>query len=143
MITNKLLNIKINTNVSLTKPLQYYRVKEIYNTINTKQPGNWHDKTVKDNYDIIIRERKIKKIRNVILTDNLPLTLQNLWDPKLAYLYFNMNFKIYHGVYYGGIAWNKSGQSGCQTRWRHSNTTSKRGDTLECITQIWSNLSSS
>ena len=48
----------------------------------------------------MIRERKIKKIRNVIATDN----------PKHAYLYFNMNFKIFHGVYYGGIAWNKSGQ---------------------------------
>ena len=100
----------MNTNVSLTKPLQYIRVRKIYIQINNKQPGNWHNKTVKDNYNIMIRERKIKKLRNTIASDNLTLSLQNIWDPKLAYLYFNMNFKIFHGVYYGGIAWNKSGQ---------------------------------
>ena len=110
VITNNLLDIRVNTNVSLTKPLQYLKIKKTYIQINNKQPGNWYDKTVKNNYDIMIRERKIKKIRNVIATDNLSLSLQNVWDPKLAYLYSDMNFKIFDGVYYGGIAWNKSGQ---------------------------------
>ena len=108
--TNNLLGIRVNTNVSLIQPLQYIRVKKTYLRINNKQPGNWHETTVKDNYDIMIRERKIKKLRNVIASNNLSLSLQNVWDPHLAYLYFNMNFKICHGVSYGGIAWNKSGQ---------------------------------
>ena len=86
VITNNLLDIRVNTNVSLTKPLQYLKIKKTYIQINNKQPGNWYDKTVKNNYDIMIRERKIKKIRNVIATDNLSLSLQNVWDPKLAYL---------------------------------------------------------
>ena len=110
VITNKLLNIRVNTNVSLTKPLQYIRVKETYVKIESKQPGSWFDKTVKSNYDIMIRERKIKKPRNGITTDNLALSIQNIWDPRLAQLYFGMNFKIFHGVFYGGIDWNKSGQ---------------------------------
>ena len=109
VITNKLLNIRVNTNVSLIIPKQYLRIKKTYNQIEHKMPGSWHNKTVKINYDIMIRERKIKKLRNVIATKNLPLSLQNVWDPKLAYLYFNMNFKIFHGVYYGGITWKNSG----------------------------------
>ena len=90
VITNNLLDIRVNTNVSLTKPLQYLMIKKTYIQINNKQPGNWFDKTVKDNYDIMIRERKIKKLRNVIASDNLSLSLQNVWDPKLAYLYFKV-----------------------------------------------------